>query len=216
MTNAERSSWIREVLSTPRFAPYLAKTGGDTAAAVQLYWWNVKVSESFYTPLHCLELALRNSMHGRLRNRFGRPDWWSAAELTAYGTRTVSAAEQKLISRSSRPFGADDIVAELPFGFWVSLVSRGASYDRTLWVPALHLAFPHYHGRRQPLYDNLQAVVLLRNRIMHHEPIHHRHLEADHDKIYRLIAYISPIMAKELEALDRVNEVLGKRPPRRR
>jgi hypothetical protein len=216
MTNAEPPPWIHEVLSPPRFAPYLATTGGDAVAAVQLYWWNVEVSEAFYTPLHCLELTLRNSMHRKLQSRFVRPDWWSAVELTAYGTRTVSDAKRKLISRRTSSFGADDIVAELPFGFWVSLVSRGASYDRTLWVPTLHLAFPHYHGKRQPLHDNLQSIVLLRNRIMHHEPIHHRHLEADHDKIYRLIAYISPAMAKELEARDRVNEVLGKRHQSRR
>lgn len=93
----------------------------------------------------------------------------------------------------------------------MSLVSRGAAYDRTLWVPALHRAFPFYKGRRQPLHDNLLAMVLLRNRIMHHEPVHHRDLRADHAKIYRLLGYISPRMVKELEALDRVGEVLRRR-----
>ncbi|MGH3898366.1 MAG: hypothetical protein ACRDTA_08940, partial [Pseudonocardiaceae bacterium] len=73
-------------------------------------------------------------------------------------------------------------------------------------------------GKRQPLHDNLLAMVLLRNRIMHHEPVHHRDLRADHAKIYRLLGYISPRMVKELEVLDRVSEVLRWRdkgqPPR--
>jgi hypothetical protein len=30
---AMEPDWIRDVLSPPRFAPYLAKAGGDTAAA---------------------------------------------------------------------------------------------------------------------------------------------------------------------------------------
>ncbi|MGH3711276.1 MAG: hypothetical protein ACRDRQ_24935 [Pseudonocardiaceae bacterium] len=179
--------------------------------------WNVEVSAAFYSPLYCLELGLLNAMHERLCARFDRVDWWTAAPLSDSGRRTVSAAVQKVVGRRSWRHTADDIVAELSFGFWVSLVSRGAAYDRTLWVPALHRAFPFYKGKRQPLHDNLLAMVLLRNRIMHHEPVHHRDLRADHAKIYRLLGYISPRMVKELEVLDRVSEVLrwrdkGQRP----
>lgn len=208
---AEPPPWIREVLSTARFEPYLAKTGGDVAAAIRLYWWNVKVSAAFYAPLHCLELALRNAMHEQLSVELKRLDWWTAAPLNDYGRRTVSVAIQKTSGRDGRSYTADDIVAELSFGFWVSLVSRGVSYDRNLWVPILHRAFPYYNGRRQPLHDNLLTMVLFRNRIMHHEPIHHRHLAADHAKIYRLLGYISPVVIQELEPFDRVGEVLKDR-----
>lgn len=208
---AEPPEWIREVLSIPRFAPYLARTNGDVEAAIRLYWWNVEISAAFYTPLHCLELGLRNAMHERLRTRFDRVDWWAVAPLSDNGSRTVSAAVLKVVGRRGWRHTADDIVAELSFGFWVSLISRGAAYDRTLWVPALHRAFPFYKGKRQPLHDNLLAMVLLRNRIMHYEPVHHRDLCADHAKIYRLLGYISPRMVKELEVLDRVAEVLGRR-----
>ncbi|MGH3721308.1 MAG: hypothetical protein ACRDRI_21150 [Pseudonocardiaceae bacterium] len=38
---AEPPEWIRDVLSTARFAPYLAKANGDVAAGIELYWWNV-------------------------------------------------------------------------------------------------------------------------------------------------------------------------------
>ena len=169
----EPPEWIRDVLSIPRFAPYLARTNGDVDAAIRLYKWNVEISAAFYTSLHCLELGLRNAMHDRLRTRFGRADWWVVAPLSDNGKRTVSSAVEKLVGRSGRRYTADDIVAELSFGFWVSLVSRGAAYDRTLWVPALHRAFPFYRGKRKPLHDNLLAMVLLRNRIMHHEPVHH-------------------------------------------
>lgn len=108
--------------------------------------------------------------------------------------------------------GADDVVANLPFGFWVALIS--SDYDRYLWVPALHRAFPYYHGRRKTLHDNFDAMRRFRNRIMHHEPVHHRHLEADHEKICRLLGYIEPETAAWLGEFDRVPEILAKRPGR--
>ena len=52
---------------------------------------------------------------------------------------------------------------------------------------------------------------LFRNRIVHHEPIHHRDLAADHQKIYRLLNYIDVTAAREALAMDRVPVVLAHR-----
>jgi len=43
---------------------------------------------------------------------------------------------------------------------------------------------------------------------MHHEPIHHRHLEADRQTILRLLDYLSPSMARQLKPYDRIEVVL--------
>lgn len=56
-------------------------------------------------------------------------------------------------------------------------------------------------------------MLLFRNRIMHHEPIHHRHLEADHQTILRLLSCLSAGMAAQLTAYDQVGFVLAQRPP---
>jgi hypothetical protein len=204
--------WIRDALSSSRFAPYLVRVDGDLAAAIELYWWNVDVSAAFYMPLHCLEVALRNALHRQLIVAFGQDDWWRVAPLQRKGPQLVADAQRKLADRG-RPATADNVVAELSFGFWVSLVSR--SYDRDLWVPHLHKAFPHYRGSRADLHDGLNTVLLFRNRIMHHEPIHHRHLEADHRTIGRLLGYLSVGMAGQLASYDRVEQVLKQRPGRR-
>jgi hypothetical protein len=201
--------WIRDVLSPPRFAPYLLKAGGDTATAIRLYWWNIDISSAFYAPLHCLEVALRNSVHKRLTVAFERSDWWLAAPLRDNGVRIVEDARRRLASRT-RPSTADDMVAELSFGFWVSLVSH--SYDRSLWVPYLHKAFPYYRGPRRRLHSDLNTMLLFRNRIMHHEPIHHRHLKADHETVVRLLGYLLPSMARQLESYDQVEEVMRQGP----
>ncbi|MFF1673534.1 hypothetical protein ACFVWN_27705 [Nocardiopsis flavescens] len=195
-------AWMVSAYSSPRLAPYLRHSGGDAVRAVNLYHWNVMVSAAFYGPLHTFELALRNSLHSHLSTHFEQGDWWDRAPLDSEGQRLVRQAK----ARCHRSAGTDDIVTELSLGFWSSLVAR--RYDRDLWVPVLHRAFPGYRGPRRVLQDRLYSLRLLRNRIMHHEPIHHRHLEADHAKLYLVLSYISPEIASGIKPFDRVPEVL--------
>ncbi|WP_305789618.1 hypothetical protein [Symbioplanes lichenis] len=218
------SHWMYRTFSVPRLQAYARATQSDVARAERLYWWNVEVYGAFYGPLHCLELALRNSLHDVLRTSYGRADWWTSAPLQAEGLRRVEETRRKRERRGRRPALPDDIVSDLSFGFWTSLVSNSPSsqYDRLLWVPHLHAAFPHYRGRRRDLHHHLEAMRLLRNRISHHEPIHHRDLAADHRRIYQLVGFIDPTAAEKARAMDRVPEVLlrreatcdGMQPPR--
>ncbi|MFF5407652.1 hypothetical protein ACFY8K_32905 [Streptomyces misionensis] len=201
--------WMPRAFSKLRLARYVRDARGNAVVAGRLYWWNVEASAALYGSLHCLELALRNGVHEQLKLAYRRDDWWTAAPLNSNGRRLVSKARSKCERRGLVPAPPDSIVTELTFGFWASLVSGGSGYDRTFWVPTVHKAFPHYSGRRDALYDGLWSLVLLRNRIMHHEPIHHRDLAADHAKIYRMIGYLDPELAKEAQAMDRFPEVLA-------
>ncbi len=209
--------WMKRFFSEPRLRPYLRAVGGDPQAATRLYQWNVEASAALYVPLHCVELAVRNALHDCLVGAYGRPDWWSMAPLNVGGKGLVAKAHRnceaneeqraKERKRRKRPVTVDDVVTELNFGFWVNLlVSR---YDRLFWVPTLHKAFPRYHGRRDALFEELRALVRLRNRVMHHEPIHHEDLAADHATIYRVLEYLSPDLAKEVRAMDRFPSVLA-------
>ncbi|HZR55126.1 MAG TPA: hypothetical protein VFB06_37260 [Streptosporangiaceae bacterium] len=203
--------WSTRVFAAPRLDRYqqAARSGG--VHAFDLYRWNLQVSEAFYPALSCLEISLRNALHSQLRIRYGREDWWAVARLDGHDDAKVRQATDDLRARqhTSVPC-ADGIVAELSLGFWVSLLSR--RYDRYLWVPALHRSFPGYHGRRERLHDSFDSVRRFRNRIMHHEPVHHRHLAADHQKIYRLLGYIEPLTVTWLMGFDRVPAVLAARP----
>lgn len=212
--------WMVKAFSALRLARYLRAAQGDAAVAQRLYWWNIEASAALFGPLHCLELALRNALHHQLAQHHGREDWWEEAPLDPAGHRLVGKARDKCARRGSAPVVPGGVVAELTFGFWTALLSRG--YDRRFWVPVLHRAFPHYRGRRADLYDGLSSLVLLRNRIMHHEPIHHRDLAADHAKIYRMLSHMDAELTKEAQAMDRFPGVLarrrdvlrGSRPPR--
>src|SRR5918999_99239 len=190
--NSQLPHWMRKALSEPRLAPYLLISGANAERAERLYYWNVEAAAAFYGPLHFLEVCLRNSLHDALRDKFGRTDWWEVAPLLEHNRRQVRKAAAR-VREHARPGlgrvpGSDDIVAELPFGFWVSLLSR--YYDRFLWVPALHRAFRDCPETRRALHDGLLSLVLLRNRIMHHEPVHHRYLAADYANICRVLGYL--------------------------
>jgi hypothetical protein len=206
MTFADANAdWIGETLSDARFASYLVECGGDVAAAWRLYMWNIDISVAFYRLLHFVEISLRNALHRELCARYGRADWWSVAPLNEHGQRLVKQAQEK-VSAPRSVQNSDDLVTKLTFGFWVSLVSQ--TYDRGLWVPALHRAFPNYHGRRDALHAELKELLSLRNQVMHHEPIHRRDLEADHGTIYRMLDYMSPGLAAAVRQVDQVPHVL--------
>lgn len=207
--NHQPPAWVHLALSPARFDPYRKACGGDTAAALRLYWWNIEVSGAFYGPLHCLEIALRNALHDRLRRMHGRFDWWAVAPLDADGHRRVDQAKADLRWRGVVAPCADDVVAELTFGFWVSLLSR--RYDRRFWVPVLHTAFPHYRGRRDDLHRDLNTMRLFRNRVMHYEPVHDRPLSQRHATLYRMLDHLGPDFAAEVRRLDRVPQVLASR-----
>ncbi|GAA1696110.1 hypothetical protein ACFTSF_06365 [Kribbella sp. NPDC056951] len=202
--------WMWHALSQARLRPYVEKASGDLTAAAELYWWNVDISAAFYAPLQCFEVALRNAVHSQLVLSYGRVDWWAIAPLQEVSQRLVGAACRQAAS-APREGTADDVVTELTLGFWVALLSR--RYDRTLWVPHLHEAFPHYRGPRRRLHEELETIRLFRNRIMHHEPIHYRHLEADHRTILRVLRYVSPEMASHPAVTTAVEVVLQRRPP---
>jgi hypothetical protein len=203
---------VRRALSPARLAPYEHVCAADLRAALRLYVWNIAASGAFHGLLHVLEVGLRNALHAELRELFGRDDWWHAPNVRLHysAAAKITRAEEKC-SQQRKSHAPDDMVPELMFGFWVSLLGKGVDYENRLWRPALHRAFPAYTGKRAPLHEKLEMVRLLRNRVAHYEAIHHRHLEADHATIMRLIGFISPETAMCITSWDRVPEVLTRR-----
>jgi hypothetical protein len=205
-------SVLRASVSGDRLGPYLAACTGDQAAAARLYAWNIRISGAFHAPLGCLEVACRNAMHQQLSAMFGRDDWRDAPELGLHHTaqRIASDAKREVL-RWRGGITSGRMVAELPFGFWVSLLGSGTDYETRLWRPGLRRAFPGYRGRRAALHLELDACRRLRNRIAHHEPIYARDLGADHARILRLLGYVSWDYAGWVRAHDRVPAVLAAR-----
>ncbi|WP_250033220.1 hypothetical protein [Paractinoplanes maris] len=179
--------------------------------ALELYWWNIEVSAAFYPALNFLEVILRNAFHDELTSNYARSEWWTTAPPVGDGAFVIDAAQRKLNRTSGHVPTSDDVVAAMPFGFWVSLLSR--SNEEVMWRPALYRAFrPGYRGPRRQMHAHLEHLRMFRNRIMHHEPVHMRHLEADRERIYELVEYLAPGATRMLERVDNLAEVLARRP----
>ena len=192
---------IEAALSHDRLRPYLDAAGGDRARALRLYLWNTAVSAAFYAPLQGLEVVLRNAIHHQLSGRYGSA-WYE--NLDAGLDRGALERIRQTISELTRggsPSDAPRIVSTLSFGFWVSLLGSGgrlesgrkASYEMTLWRPALRQVFAHRATlTRRQAHGPLNELRVLRNRIAHHEPIFARNLTADHARIFEVMEWISP------------------------
>jgi hypothetical protein len=66
-------------LSLERFGRYLAWAVRDRERAIELYTLNTRISESLYTPLQSLEVALRNRIHVVMTEGLGDEAWFHQA-----------------------------------------------------------------------------------------------------------------------------------------
>src|ERR1700722_3473554 len=171
----EQIARLEQTLSPDRLNPYIALAHGDRQHAIKLYEWNTSLSESFYGVLQGLEIALRNSLHDTLSNAFAAPDWYDQFALEPDQQRTLQKAKQRII-RDGKMINPGRVVAELSFGFWVSIL--GPAYAQTLWDKYLYSAF-RFPMKRKTVHLRLDGIRKLRNRVAHHESILGRNLKND-------------------------------------
>ncbi|MFF4773733.1 Abi family protein [Microtetraspora fusca] len=203
---------LQVALSPERLTSYLNASRGDLPSALRLYAWNIEISAALLGPLHCLEITLRNAIDRELTDLYERRDWWDSPSARFDAITTSKIRDAKSLAEQGRSrVVPGHVIAELSFGFWVTLLGGHNGYEERLWRPALHRVFPGYRGLRKPLHVNLYHLRKLRNRIAHHEPVHQRHLTADHASILRMLDLLSADIADWARLNDRVPEVLARR-----
>lgn len=195
---------LRRSLSDERFAPYLGASGGDEIAALRLYAWNTAVAGAFYGPLQACEVTLRNHVHSALSARYGRQWFESCPHLSRDELRMAKGAIESIRRRRKDP-APGRVVAELGFGYWVSLFAN--RYDETLWRADLVKLFSP-RPRRRGLHDRLDRLRTPRNRIAHHEPIHQRDLTADFQRIVDILTWLDPMVADWAGKHSRVPNII--------
>ena len=195
------------ILSTDRFTRYLAWADGERERALELYRLNVAASEALYTPLHVLEVALRNRTHAVLSEAFGEY-WFDMPGLLVLPNqhRQLGDAKASLLELR-RPIGPGRIVAALTFGFWVAMLSP--AYE-ILWQKTLHRIARREDGKgltRKAFTRPLTPIRVLRNRVAHHEPIIEWDLNKHHNNIQQLTTWLSPAAGEWLREQSRFAEV---------
>lgn len=195
-------------ISAERFGRYRRAVAGGDQDAAALYVWNAQMASAFGLVLGQFEVILRNALDEQMVARqttSGRCGQWYDDWVTLQdGHRHDDVAKARAQIRNtgkSETHGL--IVAELMFGFWRLLL--GPRHQTTLWAQSLRHAFPHLNPqRRSAVYDPVERLNKLRNRMAHHEPIYAQPLAQDHAALLEVTGYIDPEAAAWLHDISRV------------
>ncbi|OIX93108.1 hypothetical protein BFS14_19515 [Serratia fonticola] len=194
------SNNIKNCLSVARIGAYEVFVGGapglmQTEKALNLYMWNAQVSSAFLVPLHVCEVVIRNAIADVLETVYG-PRWpWSVGferslPIPLHGYKPK---DDLVNARRNQPT-TGKVIPELKFVFWQKMLT--SRFDNRLWNNHIAIAFPNSVGLglrsdqlRQKLYDDLEVIRKLRNRIAHHEPVISRNLLSDFTTVKQLISF---------------------------
>ena len=171
---------------------------GNKRLAIRLYERNTALSEALYGVIQGLEIALRNALDSALTKELGRPDWYDHFAWEERELESIQKAKEN-ITTWGKTVLPGRVVAELTLGFWVQLTAR--KYEKALWVKYLYRVFPLKLNRKL-LFQRLDSIKNLRNRIAHHEPIIARNLQQDYSGIIEAIKWISPTVSEWVEATN--------------
>lgn len=120
-------------------------------------------------------------------------------------------------ARQGIPVGSTGkVIAELKFAFWCKMFAAGQ--DQHIWHAHLHTVFPHLPlpltvaAGRQIIYEDMEALRGLRNRIAHHEPIIGFPLAAYQARMERLLKLRCRHIEQWVAEWEIVSAVLAVRP----
>ena len=178
---------VSDELTLSRLGRYLRATRNNRGQALRLYVLNARVSAVLMTDLHYVEILLRNRFDRELTARFGAT-WYNSPQFLSLVNGRTHGILQKAQKNAAKhwkhptPLLPGKVIAELTFGFWLSLTDR--QLEHSLWTPCLHRAFhPRRPPKRATFNQQLEKLRHLRNRIAHHEPIFHLDLIHAHQRI---------------------------------
>ncbi|NSX03127.1 hypothetical protein [Cupriavidus gilardii] len=164
---------FEQAFSSPRVGRYLAHCRGNRSMAMEAYRHNLLIAGALTPFLAVVEVCLRNAINRQLVDHYGRLDWWEAwrgVPLFEKQSSQVVAAKAKLLFRKE-PVTPDKIIAELTFGFWVTLFN--AEFQAFLWKPLRKMFrhLPKVERQRHNVSPILNRLRALRNRVFHHESV---------------------------------------------
>lgn len=209
---------IVAALSAPRLTKY-AQLKSTDAEALELYAWNAHVAAELMVPAHFAEVLTRNAVSEALAAAYGtRWPWSTKFELSLPDPPAPAYSPRRDLRqvRAKQPT-TGKVIADLKFVFWQKMFT--ARHDDRVWKNRILGLFPNASGAtakqlRQRIYDDLDHIRTLRNRIAHHEPILTRNLADDLARILELVELRSTPTHAWLCQLEEASAGLAARPSR--
>ncbi|MDE7472593.1 MAG: Abi family protein [Muribaculaceae bacterium] len=172
---------FERIMSSKRMERYLTACGNDTRKAMTLYRYNLQVSQEMFTIVSCFEVALRNAIDKKLTENLGSD--WLKKSISADGVFSqpilkktsdiISFAYRRLQQTNS--YSHSKLLAEMEFGIWKYMFSpiqyRVTGRDLLLIFPNKPRSSRDVQYNHTYIFNELDKVNSLRNRIAHHETI---------------------------------------------
>lgn len=208
---------VKKALSAARMGTYEIAAAHDEVAALALYGWNAQVSGALMTPLHICEVVVRNTVSDTLETVYGARWPWSVGfEQSLPHQRFGYSPRKDLQSARNGAPTTGKVIPELKFVFWQKMFT--GRHDARLWNKHLLKAFPgldparSISDLRRNMYEELEHIRELRNRIAHHEPIFRRNLTDDLDRIVALIEHRCKVTASWMLSNQQASAIIGAYP----
>jgi hypothetical protein len=220
MSTKETILAVSDALSAARMSTYenaAGKTGNDDPAALELYSWNAQVSAALLAPLHIGEVVIRNAVSDALESVYG-PTWpWSVVfELSLPAPSIGYNPRRDLQNSRKHQLTTGKVIPELKFVFWQQMFT--SRHDLRVWNGQLVSVLPNMDATksvpqlRQGIYNDLEELRKLRNRIAHHEPIFRRTLADDMQRIHDLVALRCHVTAAWMMNNQQASAFISRRP----
>ncbi len=216
--------WVKHWLLDPRLLRYLNAANGDAEFCLALYVWNTRLSAALMRDLSDLEVLVRNTFNDAIQSRRPGPHWLLDPDSPlrvprprkrAGGEDDSNKGTREKTERAIRDAGGPDatpgkVVAELTFGFWLSLVRRGREHE--IWTPYVVHAFNKPKLKRHAVEERMNPLNDLRNRVAHHEHLLTTDVTKHHDWLLELAGWLSPNVADHISSTSEVGDLISKRP----
>ena len=213
---------LRAAISAARLSTYETATGrkgDDDSSAIALYAWNAKISGALMAPIHFCEVVIRNAVSDALEELYG-PAWpWSPGFEQSLQAPRRGYSPRKDLQNARYKFtspATGKVIPELNFVFWQKMFTK--RHDYRLWEPFLHKVLPNLDPSkpiatlRQDIYDEIEQIRKLRNRIAHHEPIFTRDIEDDLLKVINMVQLRCQTSASWLMENQMVEDLIKSKP----
>ena len=160
---------------------YLTACGGDTRKAMTLYRYNLQISQEMFTIVSCFEVALRNAIDRKLTDNLGEnwlrdsilPDGVFTEPILRKTRDIIAFAHRKLTQ--SHSYSHPKLLAEMEFGIWKYMFSpiqyRVTGRNLLAIFPNKPRSSREMQYNHTYIFNELDKVNSLRNRIAHHETI---------------------------------------------
>jgi hypothetical protein len=164
---------LKRHFSEQRLMPYEKLAKIKNADAVSLYKLNILLCEELYAFISCIEVCLRNNIHKKMTEVFGKESWYIDVCWGEKHKDQLNSALEKLQKTKVQKykFTSDDVICSVSFGFWCHMFDN--FYEPILWVKGLNKIFSYYpeSPNRKYISTALNALLQVRNKIAHFESI---------------------------------------------